>query len=217
MKPLGRALLSSKISGAARGTRNLPPGFVRLAETVPAIQEDMRYAGDENFLGRPVPGYGCAECWLRREVAEALSKVAEEAKALGFRLVVYDCYRPQRATRAFIAWAADDNDQAKKAEYYPHLDKREIFAKGYIAKESMHSLGIAVDIAFIGQDFGTPFDLFDESSATDYAGVSDEARKNRKALYDLMIKHGFENLPQEWWHFSYKGVSDATPLDVEIG
>lgn len=195
---------------------SLPEGFVCLAEVAPAIREDMRYAGHKNFLGRPVPGYRCAECWLRREVADALVKVAEEARAMGFRLIVYDCYRPQRATRAFIAWAADEADQKMKAEYYPNLAKSEIFPRGYISKNSQHSLGIAVDIAFVGRDFGTPFDLFDKSSATDYPDVSPEARKNRKALFDLMLKHGFENLPQEWWHFSYAGVTNAVPLDVEI-
>jgi zinc D-Ala-D-Ala dipeptidase len=199
-----------------RRETGLPEGFVRLGDVAPAIRQDLRYAGRENFLGRPVPGYRCADCWLRREVAAALVKVAAEAARMGFRLIVYDCYRPQRATQAFIAWAADEADQKMKAEYYPHLAKSEIFPRGYISKNSQHSLGIAVDIAFVGKDFGTPFDLFDDSSATDYPGVSAEARINRKALFDLMIKHGFENLPQEWWHFSYKGVSDAVPLDVEI-
>ncbi len=156
---------------------------MRLADIVPAIKEDMRYAGQENFIGRPVPGYRRPHCWLRREVAEALAAVAKEAQAQGFRLVVYDCYRPQRATQAFIAWAGDDKDQAMKQAYYPQIDKKEIFAQGYIAKESTHSLGIAVDIAFLDQDFGTPFDLFDEASATDYAGhLTGGAEKSRCAL-----------------------------------
>lgn len=201
----------------ARGrARGLPQGFVRLADVAPAITQDIRYAGSENFLGRPVPGYRCPECWLRREVAKALANAAKEAEALGLRLVVYDCYRPQRATRAFIAWAADDKDQAMKAAYYPHLDKKEIFAKGYIAKESAHSLGIAVDIAFLGRNFGTAFDLFDAASATHWADISSEARTNRASLFALMTKHGFENLPQEWWHFSYTGLRDVAPLDIEI-
>lgn len=222
MKEIRRAVLSLKglCSGslpAAARRLGRPPGFVRLADIVPAIEEDMRYAGKENFTGRPVPGYKVPQCWLRREVAQALAGVAQEAQALGFRLVVYDCYRPQRATQAFIAWAGDAADQAMKAAYYPHIDKQEIFAKGYIAKASTHSLGIAVDIGFLDQDFGTPFDLFDAASAMDYPDISPAARKNRQALFALMTKHGFENLPQEWWHFSYRGVKDAKPLDVEIG
>jgi D-alanyl-D-alanine dipeptidase len=213
MNQIGRALLSLQAFCCRRGP---PAGFVRLADVVPAIKADMRYAGTENFTGRPVPGYRAPHCWLRREVAAALAGVAQEATALGFRLVVYDCYRPQRATKAFIAWAVDDADQAMKAAYYPNLDKQEIFAKGYIAKASTHSLGIAVDIAFLDCDFGTPFDLFDQASAMDYAGISANARRNRDALFALMTRHGFENLPQEWWHFSYPGLVDAKPLDVEI-
>ncbi len=209
-----KALCSAVL--AKSGRTEPPPGFVRLAEVVPAIKQDMRYAGDENFTGRPVPGYRAPHCWLRREVAEALIGVAQEAERLGYRLVVYDCYRPQRATKAFIAWAADPADQKMKPAYYPHLDKQEIFAQGYISKASMHSLGIAVDIAFVDRDFGTPFDLFDQASATDHKAISAEARQNRDALFGLMIKHGFENLPQEWWQFSYRGLDNATSLDVEI-
>ena len=222
MRGIRRAILSlkafcSSAPSAAGRRRGPPPGFVRLADVVPSIKQDMRYAGFENFTGRPVPGYRRPSCWLRREVADALVGVANDAKALGLRLVVYDCYRPQRATRAFMAWAADAADQAMKAAYYPQIDKNEIFAQGYIAKESTHSLGIAVDIAFLGREFGTPFDLFDAASATDYPQISEEARRNRDALFALMIKHGFENLPQEWWHFSFTGLEDAKPLDVEIG
>lgn len=221
MKEMRRAVLSplavcaGALPAAARRA-GPPPGFVRLADLVPTIKEDMRYAGKENFIGRPVPGYKVPQCWLRREAAEALAAVAKEAEAHGLRLVVYDCYRPQRATRAFIAWAGDEADQAMKASYYPQIDKNEIFAQGYIAKESMHSLGIAVDIGFLDHDFGTPFDLFDAASATDYPNISPVARKNRETLFALMTKHGFENLPQEWWHFSFKGLEDAKPLDVEI-
>lgn len=222
MKAIRHAVLSLQAfcSGAlpaAIRRAGPPPGFVRLADVAPSIVQDMRYADKENFIGRPVPGYRSPQCWLRREAADALAAVAKEADALGLRLVVYDCYRPQRATRAFIAWAGDEADQAMKAAYYPRIAKNEIFAQGYIAKASMHSLGIAVDLAFLDKDFGTPFDLFDAASATDYPDIAPEARKNRDSLFALMIKHGFENLPQEWWHFSFKGVEDAKPLDVEIG
>lgn len=209
-----KALCAAAFATGARAEP--PPGFVRLADVVPTIAQDIRYAGRENFTGRPVPGYRAPQCWLRREAAEALASVANEAQALGYQLIIYDCYRPQRATKAFIAWAADEADQKMKAEYYPHIDKQELFAQGYIAKASTHSLGIAVDIAFVDRDFGTPFDLFDKASATDYPAISAEARHNRDALFALMTKHGFENLPQEWWHFAYRGLKDAEPSDVEI-
>jgi D-alanyl-D-alanine dipeptidase len=193
-----------------------PEGFVRLADIAPAIAQDMRYAGAENFIGRPVPGYGAPQCWLRREVAAALAAAAEEAAREGLRLVVYDCYRPQRATDAFVRWAADPCDQQMKRAYYPDVDKRALFERGYIAKISTHSRGIAVDLAFEGKDFGTPFDLFDAKSATHHPEITGETKANRIRLEALMHKHGFENLPNEWWHFSFKALKDAPLVDVEI-
>ena len=193
-----------------------PPDFVRLADIAPHIRQDMRYAGSENFLGRPVPGYCAAQCWLRREVAEALAAVEKDAQAAGLSLVVYDCYRPQRATRAFIAWAADPSDQAQKGAYYPHLDKAELFDLGYIARESAHSTGIAVDLALVGLDFGTSFDLFDAASGTHDPGISEAAKENRATLIALMGRHGFVNFDKEWWHFTLEGLPDVRPLDFEV-
>ena len=140
-----------------------PPGYVRLADVAPGIVQDMRYAGPENFMGRPVPGYRAPCCWLRAEAAAALKSAHEEAAAEGLRLVVYDCYRPPAATAAFLAWSQDGADEIKKADYYPHIDKKDLFDLGYIARQSTHTTGLAVDLAFDGFDFGTPFDLFDET------------------------------------------------------
>ena len=193
-----------------------PPDFVRLADVAPGIRQDMRYAGSGNFMGRPVQGYCAGACWLRREVAEALAAVQKEAEAAGLGLVVYDCYRPQRATQAFIAWAADPSDQAMKAAYYPNLDKASLFDLGYIARESAHSTGIAVDLALIGLDFGTPFDLFDAASGTHAPGIGAVAKQNRAALIALMRRHGFVNFDKEWWHFTLDGLPDVRPLDFEV-
>ncbi|MGA2638794.1 M15 family metallopeptidase [Methylocella sp.] len=193
-----------------------PPDFVRLADIAPHIRQDMRYAGPENFMGRPVPGYCAAQCWLRREVAEALAAVEKDAQAAGLSLVVYDCYRPQRATRAFIAWAADPSDQAQKGAYYPRLDKAALFDLGYIARESAHSTGVAVDLALVGLDFGTPFDLFDAASGTHDPGISEAAQQNRATLIALMQRHGFVNFDKEWWHFTLEGLPDVRPLDFEV-
>jgi len=207
------SLLTLCWPGGASAT--MPRDFVRLSDVVPGIVEDMRYATAKNFTGRPVPGYRAPQCWLRREVAEALAAVQKDAAAAGLTLVVYDCYRPQRATKAFIAWARDPADQAMKESYYPHLDKARLFDFGYIAKASTHSTGTAVDIGLVGKDFGTPFDLFDEASATKHPAIGAEARRNRETLLGLMRRHGFTNLPQEWWHFSLP-VPDAEPSDIEI-
>ncbi len=193
-----------------------PPDFIRLADVAPHIRQDMRYAGSENFLGRPVPGYRAAQCWLRREAAAALAAVAKDAAAAGLSLVIYDGYRPQRATRAFIAWAADPLDQAMKHAYYPNLDKADLFDLGYIARKSTHSTGIAVDLALEGLDFGTPFDLFDAASGTHHPGISQAAKQNRAFLIALMGRHGFVNFDKEWWHFTLEGLDNVRPLDFEV-
>jgi D-alanyl-D-alanine dipeptidase len=209
-------LCSLAAVGAACAKVPPPTGFVRLADVAPHILQDMRYAGSENFTGRPVPGYSAPRCWLRVEAAQALRAAAEEAAREGLKLVVYDCYRPPAATRAFVAWAQDVTDQKMKASYYPQVDKRQLFDLGYIAKASTHTTGLAVDLAFEGLDFGTLFDLFDDLSTTANPCVVGEARKNRDRLVALMQSQGFENLPNEWWHFTYRGDADRTPVDFEV-
>ncbi|MBG0811639.1 M15 family metallopeptidase [Methylosinus sp. H3A] len=194
---------------------SLPPGFVRLADLAPQIVQDMRYAGFDNFTGRPVPGYGAAQCWLREDAAKALIAAQVEAKAEGFELILYDCYRPRRAVAAFIDWAKS-SDESMKARYYPHETKRDLFARGYIAEKSSHSTGLAVDLGVLGWDFGTPFDFFDERSWTASKDVSAMAQEHRRRLEALMRRHGFHNLPTEWWHFAFTGSSEAPSFDVEI-
>jgi D-alanyl-D-alanine dipeptidase len=202
------------VAGSA-GAAALPPGFVRLADIVPSIEQDMRYAGSDNFTGRPVPGYRAPQCWLREDAAKALVAAQDEAKREGFELIVYDCYRPRRAVSAFIDWAKSD-DESTKAQYYPRENKRELFARGYIAEKSAHSTGLAVDLGVRGWDFGTPFDFFDERSWTASEDVSATAREHRRRLEALMRRHGFHNLPTEWWHFAYSGAAGAPSYDVEI-
>lgn len=199
----------------AAAAASLPPGFVRLADLAPQIVQDMRYAGADNFTGRPVPGYKAAQCWLREDAAKALIAVQAEAKAQGFELILYDCYRPRRAVAAFIDWAKGP-DESMKAQYYPHETKRDLFARGYIAEKSSHSTGLAVDLGVLGWDFGTPFDFFDERSWTANRDVSTEAQEHRRRLETLMRRHGFHNLPTEWWHFAFAGAGEAPSYDVEI-
>jgi D-alanyl-D-alanine dipeptidase len=212
---LGLCSLAAGI-GAVLAKKAPPQGFVRLADVAPHIGQDMRYAGSENFTGRPVPGYTAPRCWLRREAAQALRAAQEEAAKEGLRLIVYDCYRPPAATKAFVAWSQDAADQKKKEAYYPNVEKSALFDLGYIAKASTHTTGLAVDLAFEGLDFGTPFDLFDDRSATDDPSIIGAARQNRDGLVALMTKHGFENLPNEWWHFTFTGAADRTPVDFEV-
>jgi D-alanyl-D-alanine dipeptidase len=193
---------------------DLPPGFARLADVAPQIAQDMRYAGPRNFTGAPVPGYKAPQCWLRAEAANALAQAQADAQAQGFDLVVYDCYRPRRAVAAFVEWSKNA-DQATKPGHYPNIDKRRLFAEGYIAEKSTHSTGLAVDIGVKGWDFGAPFDFFDKRSWTQ-AQVPAKARENREKLVALMKRHGFANYPREWWHFTFHGAENAPSHDVEI-
>lgn len=191
-----------------------PPGFSRLANIAPGVTQEMRYAGPNNFTGAAVPGYRAPQCWLRTEAAKALASAQAEARAKNFSLVVYDCYRPKRAVAAFVDWSKSA-DEKTKAEYFPHIEKRRLFAQGYIAAQSTHSTGLAVDLGVFGWDFGTPFDYFDKRSWTQSASPT-EAHSHRETLVALMRKHGFENYPREWWHFTYKSAGPAPSYDVEI-
>jgi D-alanyl-D-alanine dipeptidase len=183
--------------------------LVPLAECAPSIIQEMRYAGTNNFTGRIVDGYTEAVCLLTPPAARALARIQVEARAYDLGLKVYDCYRPQRAVDRFVRWAEDVDDQATKSRFYPALDKARLFEQGYIAARSSHSRGSTVDITLVqaagGElDMGTTFDYFDPLAHTDSTDVSPVARRNRLLLKLLMEKHGFDNYPQEWWHYTLR-------------
>lgn len=197
----------------------LPPGFVRIRDAAPLVIEDMRYATANNFTGRVVSGYGAGRCWLLKSAAGALAQASKAAGREGYRLVVHDCYRPARATAAFVAWALDISDTNTKSAYYPGVSKDALFAQGYIGRYSAHSTGSAVDISMqredgVQLDFGTPFDFFDPRSAT-AASVSVSARANRLKLKSFLEAAGFKNYAREWWHFGFP-TNGAKALDVPI-
>lgn len=188
----------------------LPSGFTHLHDISPNILEDIRYAGENNFLGEEVPGYLAPKCILTKKAAEQLHQVELEVEKKGYHLKVYDCYRPQMAVNAFIHWSQDLDDKRMKKQYYPSVRKASLFQKGYIAKYSGHSRGSTVDLTLVKQgqthsiDMGTRFDFFDRSSRAFYSGLTLEQRHNRLLLRRLMIKHGFKPYNKEWWHFTLK-------------
>jgi D-alanyl-D-alanine dipeptidase len=163
---------------------------------------EIRYFGPHNFLGRPVRGYLAPKCLLTPAAAAAVVSVHRELQKQGRRLRIYDCYRPQRAVDDFVAWGADLSDQKTKQQFYPRVDKSEVFKLGYIATRSGHSRGSTIDLTIDGLDMGTPFDFFDELSHTESPNIRAGARANRALLKSLMAKHGFRNLPEEWWHYT---------------
>ncbi|WP_443065761.1 M15 family metallopeptidase [Streptomyces sp. NBC_00503] len=192
-----------------RGSPPPAPGFAVLAEVDPTIGQDMRYATARNFTGAVVDGYEEPVCLLARPAARALRRAQREVLRRGYSLLVYDCYRPQRAVDRFVHWAGDPADQGTKAEYYPRVDKDRLIPEGYIAEKSGHSRGSTVDLTLTGPsgepvDMGTPFDHFDPLAHTDNPLVTGPARENRDLLGRALAAQGFVNLPEEWWHFTYK-------------
>ncbi|KOY53805.1 D-alanyl-D-alanine dipeptidase [Streptomyces sp. XY332] len=197
------------LAGGGTGA-SAPPGFVALAEVDPTIGQDIRYATADNFTGAVVDGYEEPVCLLARPAAEALRRAQRELLPRGYSLTVYDCYRPQRAVDSFVRWAADPQDQSTKAEFYPDVDKERLIPDGYIAEKSGHSRGSTVDVTLVRLplrrpvDMGTPFDLFDPLSHTDNPRITGAARANRQLLGRTLAAQGFVNLPEEWWHFTFK-------------
>jgi len=185
--------------------------FVDAARHVPGLALDVRYAGSDNFVGRPIAGYEAPRCLLTPQAARALARVQASLAPDGLGLKVFDCYRPRQAVADFATWARDPADTRMKAAYYPRTDKADLFRLGYIAERSSHSRGSTVDLTLIRLgggtelDMGTPFDLFDPASATDFPGVSPVQAHNRHRLRDAMIRAGFAPYAQEWWHFTLKG------------
>jgi D-alanyl-D-alanine dipeptidase len=199
-------------------------GLVDIRSLAREIAVDMRYAGSNNFTGRVVPGYAAPNCYLLRPAATALARVAYTLKTEGYRLQVFDCYRPVRSVRAFVAWAADLQDQSGKAQYYPRVDKRALLGD-YIAETSGHSRGATLDLSLqdcrsgqcLAVDMGTDFDFFDTRAHTDTPEISAAQRANRQRLLRAMAAEGFANYPMEWWHFTLRPEpTPDTAYDVPV-
>lgn len=186
------------------------PGFVDAATVVPNLVVEMRYAGPDNFVGARIDGYEKPVCLLTRQAAAALAEVARDLEPRGLALKVFDCYRPARAVAHFVRWARNAGDVARKADFYPDVDKRNLFALGYISTRSGHSRGSTLDITLARiadkseLDMGTPFDFFSPRSAPSDRSVSATAQANRALLGDAMRRRGFVRYVKEWWHFTLR-------------
>lgn len=216
--------------------------LIYLRDTDPTIAQDMRYAGSDNFTGRPLPGYNAAECLLLPPAARALARVQAELASSNLSLKVYDCYRPTRAVAGMAAWARAKSGP-DTSRFYPALDKSKLFALGYIAGHSAHSRGVAIDLTLVPRgsapaafdpsarygpctsaqrapdnslDMGTGYDCFDAKSHTHNASITPAQAANRRVLWEAMRKHGFANYNREWWHFSYRGADTRAAYDFPI-
>ncbi|MBR6107942.1 MAG: M15 family metallopeptidase [Oscillospiraceae bacterium] len=182
--------------------------FVLLSEAVPDAILEMRYYTTYNFVGERIDGYESPCALLTREAAEALREVSDEMNQKGYRLKIYDAYRPQSAVDHFVRWADNTGDTRMKAFFYPELNKSVLFDSGYISRHSGHSRGSTVDLTLFDMldgkdlDMGGTFDYFGARSHPDFNGISQEQYANRMLLRNAMTAHGFHGITTEWWHFT---------------
>lgn len=221
---------------APAAAQTLPGGFVYLGEVDPTILQDIRYAGRNNFAGRPLAGYGAAECVVKREVGLALKRVQAELASQKLSLRMLDCYRPVRAVHDTMVWAQNGRETPAERRYNPAFSKKDLFRLGYIAEHSGHSTGAAVDLTLVdlkadnsrafdpnkayadctapaavrapeaSVDMGTGYDCSDLKAHTAARSITDGQRRWRNLLVAAMAKQGFVNYAKEWWHFSLPGA-----------
>lgn len=223
-------------SVAQAQAQSLPGGFAYLRDIDPSIIQDIRYAGSNNFMGRPLAGYGAAECVVKREVGLALKAIQQELARQKLSLKMFDCYRPARASHDMVLWAQNGRETAAERRYNPAFSKQELFRLGYIAEHSGHSTGAALDLTLVdlaadnsarfdpakayadctapvaarapegSVDMGTGYDCSDVKAHTSAASITPSQRKWRGRLVAVMAKQGFVNYSKEWWHFSLPGA-----------
>lgn len=189
---------------------SLSDGFVELKSFIPTIELDIRYYTSNNFVGERIEGYESPKALLTIQAAEALKNVQSELAAFRLGLKVYDAYRPQRAVDHFVRWAKDLKNIKMKQKYYPEVNKANLFIEGYIANKSGHSRGSTVDVTIVSLsdsdpvelDMGTNWDFFSPNSWSQSSIVTPQQRANRLLLSNVMSKHGFKPLKEEWWHFT---------------
>ena len=226
------ALCFPQIPIISSAAAEMPEGFVNIVDLIPDVQLDIRYFESHNFVGEMVNGYNAGKCIITKEAAAALAEVQKDLNRFSLAIKIYDCYRPQRAVNHFVQWATEIDNTKTKKEFYPDIDKRNLFKDGYIDSKSGHSRGSTIDLTIIpvpaprqpkyipGQklsacyqpvgkrfrdntiDMGTGFDCFHELSHTENKNIGGQQRINRMLLKLLMEKYGFRNFEKEWWHYT---------------
>ena len=182
--------------------------FVFVDELVEGIRWDAKYATWDNFTGRPVDGYVANRIVGTRALCDALNAAQQRAEQLGFGLVLWDGYRPQRAVDCFLRWSTQPEDGRTKQRHYPNIDRPEMFERGYVARKSGHSRGSTVDLTLYHLDtgelaeMGGDHDLMDVRSHHDAPGVSELEASNRRCLRSIMEASGFASYDREWWHYT---------------
>jgi len=222
---------------SAATARSLPGSFVYLRDIDSSIIQDIRYAGSNNFVGRPLAGYDAGECVVKRDVGLALKRVQRELAPRKLSLKMLDCYRPARAVHDMVVWARNGRETPAERRYNPALSKKDLFRLGYIAEHSGHSTGAAVDLTLVdlkagnsaaydpnkayadctapasarvpeaSVDMGTGYDCSDVMAHTAARSITPDQRRWRNLLVAAMARQGFVNYSKEWWHFSLPGAA----------
>lgn len=193
--------------------------FVLIAEHIPDVILEIRYYSTYNFIGERIPGYLEPVALLTRQAADSLKVVSDELKAKGYRLKIFDAYRPQCAVDFFMAWAKDTEDVRMKEYFYPEVDKSILVPQEYVAEKSGHTRGSTVDLTLFDMklekevDMGCTYDYFGLASHPyvkpgqeigAYKPITEEQYNNRMILQEAMVRHGFKIYDCEWWHFTLK-------------
>jgi D-alanyl-D-alanine dipeptidase len=183
-------------------------GFVFVDELVPAIRWDAKYATWDNFTGRPVDGYEANRIVGSKALCAALEEARAEAASLGFGLLLWDGYRPQRAVDCFLRWSQQPENGRTKPLHYPNLERAEIVERGYVAARSGHTRGSSVDLTLFHLDsgelasMGGRHDLMDPISHHQAEGITQVEAGNRRALRAVMEACSFKSYECEWWHYT---------------
>lgn len=222
LEQLGKAQAEFKrLSGTLSRTDDASQ-FVNITDVVPDAILEIRYYSTYNFVGARVDGYEEPIALLTRQAADSLRAVSDDLKKQGYRLKIFDAYRPQCAVDHFVRWAADVNDTLMKPYFYPDVPRDKLFKLGYIAEKSGHTRGSTVDLTLFDMaterevDMGGTFDWFGRESHPDFGGnpntgkykpndrITAEQFHNRMILREAMLRHGFKPIGEEWWHFTLK-------------
>ncbi len=186
----------------------LPDGFDYVHNHIPDAVLELRYYGNDNFIGQPIDGYQNNVGILSTKAILALKNVQEELKQYNLSIKIFDGYRPQQAVDHFVRWARNLNDTINKQKFYPHVPKERLFEEGYIASKSGHTRGSTIDMTLVDittgieLDMGSPWDFFGPESWVANVDLSAQQRANRMLLQNIMRKHGFKHYSKEWWHFT---------------
>lgn len=183
-------------------------GFDKIYNFVDDAIFDLRYYSPYNFTGSKIRGYKAPVAYMTKEALQALAVAAADLRQQGYRILVWDSYRPQKAVDHFVEWINDSKDHGNKS-FYPTLEKSDLIAGDYIMPKSGHTRGSTIDLTLVKQDgsfvdMGGTFDLFSPISHPDYKKITKKQKRNRKILRDAMVKAGFKPLDSEWWHFTLK-------------